>query len=142
MNAENSFKGTSQLQDKIADVNQTRNLLAHYLKARKGDAIKLLKLNGVSIDNMAPLGKVTAAFLKAIYASDSFRAQASQAMSDYALSLKKSSFTGHPYHNATDEYGNYYDDDTDPLSGMGYYNTDTTSVAPSSSTTTSSSSTS
>jgi hypothetical protein len=142
MNAENSFKGSPQLQEKIADADMTRYLLAHYLKARKSDAVKLLNLNGVNIDNLASLKTVTTAFLKAIYASDSFRRQASQAMSDYALTLKKKSFSGRKYHNATDEYGNYYDDGSDPLSGLGYYNSETTSTAPSTTTSGSSSGTS
>jgi hypothetical protein len=111
MNTETGFKGTPQLHDKIADINVTRQLLAQYLKTNKAGAVTLLNLNGVKIDKTASLNTVTAAFLKAIYASDSFRTQASQAMSNYALSLKKS-FTGGKYHNATDEYGNYYDENS------------------------------
>lgn len=102
MNAQNSFNSPAQLQDKIADINQTRALVARYLQFRKSDAIKLLQLNGINIENGASLKKVTAAFLQAIYSSDSFRGQASRALSEYALSGSKS-FSGRQYRNATDD---------------------------------------
>jgi hypothetical protein len=88
MNNTDSFPGTGDaVEQKIADPNNVRALLASFLANRKKDAIRLLQVNGVSILPVASDKAVQKAYLKGITQSEAFRSHLTQLLTDYTHSL-------------------------------------------------------
>lgn len=118
MNQENSFADSNHLQNAISHIDNTRVLVASFLKDKKSDAVALLNLNGVKINNFAPLSQVTTAFLTAIKDSDSFRKQVSQSLTNYIQSpTGTKSFNGIGFQNS-----NFNGVGFSNGNGAGYYN--------------------
>lgn len=74
-------------------INTTYQYIADYLLHAKNNAVQLLQVNGVNINNDATQAAVQTAFLTALANSDSFRAQAAVAIARYENS-KQMNFGG------------------------------------------------